>query len=78
MPLIRTESSQHSVNQESRILLALSDLKNSRIKSLRTAATLYELPRSTLTNHARGIVSRVDSRLTGYKLTGLEEESLIK
>jgi hypothetical protein len=48
MPLIRTESSQKSANQEGRILLALNDLKNGRIKSIRVAAELYDIPRSTL------------------------------
>jgi hypothetical protein len=48
MPLIRTESSQKSSNQEGKILLALDDLQNGRIKSLRAAATLYAIPRLTL------------------------------
>jgi molybdenum-dependent DNA-binding transcriptional regulator ModE len=48
MPLIRTESSQKSANQEGRILLALNDIKNSRVKSIRAAAKLYDIPYSTL------------------------------
>jgi hypothetical protein len=69
MPLIRTEDTQKSANKEGKILLALSDLKNSRVKSLRVAAILYEIPKSTLTNRARGVVYRVDSRLNSHKLT---------
>ena len=38
MPPIRTESSQKLANQEGRILLALDDIKNSRIKSIRVVA----------------------------------------
>jgi hypothetical protein len=48
MLLIRTESSQKSANQEGRILLALDDIKNSRVKSIRVVAELYDIPRSTL------------------------------
>jgi hypothetical protein len=44
MPLIRTKSSQKSANQEGRILLALNDIKNSRIKSICAAAKLYNIP----------------------------------
>jgi hypothetical protein len=48
MPPIRTGSSQKLANQEDKILLALSNLKDSRIKSIRAAAMLYAIPRSTL------------------------------
>jgi hypothetical protein len=78
MPPIRSESSQKSANQEGKILLALSDLKDGRIKSLRAAARLYDIPYTTLADRARGVVSRVDSRATSYKLTDLEEDSLVK
>jgi hypothetical protein len=78
MPPIRTESSQKSANQEGRILLALDDIKNGRIKSLREAAKLYDIPRQTLSRRANGIVSRVDTRANSHKLTQLEEDSLIQ
>lgn len=48
MLLIRTESSQKSANQEGRILLALSDIKSDRVKSLHVAAKLYDIPYITL------------------------------
>ncbi|CEO59608.1 hypothetical protein PMG11_04280 [Penicillium brasilianum] len=48
MPPIRVESSHNPANQEGRILLALSDIKDGRIKSIRAAAKLYDIPRSTL------------------------------
>ena len=78
MPLIRTESSHKSANQEGRILLALSDIKDSRIVSIRAAAKLYNLPRSTLQTRAYGIVSRADTRPNSHKLTELEEDSLVE
>jgi hypothetical protein len=43
MPPIRSESSQKLVNQEGKILWALEDLKNGRVKSIRAAATQYPL-----------------------------------
>jgi len=78
MPPIRSESSQKSANQEGRVLLALSDVKNGRIKSLRAAAKLYDIPYTTLHGRANGLTSRVDNRPTGHKLTQLEEDSLIE
>jgi hypothetical protein len=76
MPLIRTESRQKSANQEGRILLALNDLKNSRIRSIRAAAKLYGIPARTLSRRAQGTMSRVDTRPNSHKLTRLEEDSL--
>jgi hypothetical protein len=78
MPPKRTESSRKSANQEGKILLALDDIQNGRIKSLRAAAKLYEIPFSTLQARADGRISRVDKRPTGHKLTQLEEDSLTK
>ncbi|OOQ89515.1 hypothetical protein PEBR_07950 [Penicillium brasilianum] len=76
MPPIRTESSHKLANQEGRILLALSDLKDGRAKSLRAAAKLYEIPFATLQARADGRVSRVDKRPSGHKLTQTEEDAL--
>ncbi|KAJ5583841.1 hypothetical protein N7450_006505 [Penicillium hetheringtonii] len=76
MPPIRTESSQKSANQEGKVLLALSDLKDSRIKSIRAAAKLYAIPCSTLQTRVYGQTSRADKRLSGHKLTQTEEDSL--
>ena len=76
MPLIRSESSQKLANQEGKILLALSDIKDGRINSLRAVAKLYEIPFSTLQARADGRIARVDKRLNRYKLTQLEEDTL--
>jgi hypothetical protein len=76
MPPKRAESAQKSANQEGKILLALRDIKNGRINSLRAAAKLYEIPLTTLHSRATGQTSRVDKRPTGHKLTQLEEDSL--
>jgi hypothetical protein len=69
MTPIRPESRQKAASQEGKILLALSDLKEGRINSIRAAAKLYELPYTTLHARTKGRMSRVDKRLTGHKLT---------
>ncbi|OOQ89508.1 hypothetical protein PEBR_07953 [Penicillium brasilianum] len=76
MPPIRVESSHNPANQEGRILLALSDIKDGRIKSIRAVAKLYDIPRSTLQTRAHGQISRADKRPSGHKLTQYEEDSL--
>ena len=76
MPPIRAESRQKLANQEGNILLALDDIKNGRIKSIRAAARLFGVPESTLRNRAHGVDSRVDIRPNGHKLTQLEKDSL--
>ncbi|KAJ5240732.1 uncharacterized protein N7469_002323 [Penicillium citrinum] len=43
MPPIRTKSSQKPANQEGKILLALDNIKNNCIKSVYTAAKLYNI-----------------------------------
>ena len=78
MPPIRTESSQKPANQEGKILLALNDIKNGRIASIRAAAKLYDIPPRTLSRRANGTISRVDTRANSHKLTQLEEDSLIQ
>jgi hypothetical protein len=76
MPPIRSESRHKLANQEGKILLALSDIKNGRVKSIRAAAKLYEIPHTTLADRAKGVLARVESRPSRLKLTQLEEDSL--
>jgi hypothetical protein len=71
MPPIRPETSQKLAYQEDKILLALDDIKNGRIKSLRAARRLYEVSSTIPHERASGLPSRVDSRLTSHKLTPL-------
>jgi hypothetical protein len=76
MPPKRSESWLKSANQEGKIILALNDLENGRVKTLRAAAKLYEIPLTTLHARTDGRISRVDKRPSGHKLTQLEEDSL--
>jgi hypothetical protein len=66
---IRSESSQKLANREGKILLALDDLQNGRIKSIRVAVKLYKILYATLHYRAQGRLSCVDIRPNGYKLT---------
>ena len=76
MPPIRSESRQKSANQEGKIVLALSDIKNGRVKSIREAARLYAIPRATLQTCAEGVTSIAERRHPRHKLTLLEDDSL--
>jgi Tc5 transposase DNA-binding domain/helix-turn-helix, Psq domain len=78
MPPIRSRSSQDSIEQEGRVLLALQDIKNGRFLSYRAAAKVYNICPMTLSRRAKGITSRADLRANSHKLTQLEEDSLAK
>ncbi|KAJ5261124.1 hypothetical protein N7478_009036 [Penicillium angulare] len=78
MPPIRAQSSRNSAGKEGRILLAVKDIKDGRINSLRAAAKLYDIPHTTLATRVNGVQSRVDIRPNGHKLTQLEEDSLVE
>jgi hypothetical protein len=78
MPPIRSESRQKLANQEGKILLALNDIENGRVNSIRAAARLYEIPHTTLAGRAKGVKARVEKPPNGRKLTQLEEDSLVE
>jgi hypothetical protein len=78
MPPIRDKKSRNSVEQEGRILLALSGLKNGKFRNISEAARIYEVPRTTLIDRHHGIQMKAEKRAAGLKLSANEEESLIK
>ena len=78
MPPIRTQSSQNSIEQEGRILLAIQAIKNQEISTVTRAACTFNVPRSTLRRRLQGVQNRVESRANSHKLTEIEEESLQK
>jgi hypothetical protein len=69
MPPKRTESRQKSIEKDGKILLALQAIHNGQIKSISVAATQFSISRSTLGNRAKGMISCVDIRANGHKLT---------
>lgn len=69
---------RNSIEQEGRILLAISSLKKAEIQSIRQAAQDFQVPYTTLQNRLKGAINRVDTRANSHKLTPNEEESLIR
>jgi hypothetical protein len=78
MPPIPNQNRTNSQEQEGRILLAISDLKNERLPSIRCAARTYNVPYTTLSRRLNGISFGAEKHVNGHKLTQFEEESLIK
>jgi hypothetical protein len=78
MPPIRGENSRNSVEQEGRILLAISDLKNGNISNIYRASAVYNIPRTTLRDRLKGIQQKGEKHANGLKLSTNEEESLVK
>ncbi|EED16700.1 transposon, putative [Talaromyces stipitatus ATCC 10500] len=70
MPPTRTENRQKLVEQEGKILLAISDLKNGKIRSVLRASEIYQIPRTTLRDRLNGIEYRGEKRAN--------KESLLK
>ncbi|EED16659.1 conserved hypothetical protein [Talaromyces stipitatus ATCC 10500] len=78
MPPIRQKDPLQSAQIEGKIELAISDLKNGRIRSIREAARIYTIPRTTLQDRMNGIQYRQITRANHHKLTQSEEDSLVK
>jgi transposase len=76
MPPKRAQSSQNSVEQEGRLLLAIQAIKKEEISSIRDAANRFQVPRSTLQRRLRGTSNRAESRANNHKLTQIDEDSL--
>jgi hypothetical protein len=76
MPPIRTGQTQKRIEQEGRIEIAIQALRNKKVTSVNEAARVYEVPRSTLHDRARGLSSRETTRANCSKLDEIEEDSL--
>lgn len=64
--------------QEARIILAIEAIRTSKKLSQRAAAKIYKVPRATLADRMAGRTYRSDSKANCYKLTDLEEESILQ
>jgi hypothetical protein len=78
MPPIRNKNSKDLIEQEGRILLAISDLQSGKISKIAQAARIYTIPRTTLRDRLKGIEYKGEKRANNHKLTQSEEESLVK
>lgn len=63
---------------ESDLILALNALQSNPKLSVRKAAQIYKVPRSTLQDRRRGVLRKRDSRPHNQKLTSYEEDSIVR
>ena len=64
--------------QEARIILAIEAIRTSKKLSQRSIVKIYKIPLSTLSARMAGRTYRPDSKANCYKLTDLEEDSIIR
>lgn len=65
-------------SREGQLILALEAIKRNQNLSTRTAATIYNVPESTLRSRKKGITSRRDSPPNSKKLIELEEKTIVQ
>jgi hypothetical protein len=63
---------------EADIQLAIFDIKAQRVQSLNQAATIYNVPQSTLFDRRAGKRMRRDCEANSKRLTKLEEEAIVQ
>jgi DDE superfamily endonuclease/helix-turn-helix, Psq domain len=63
---------------EARIILAIEAIRSCRKLSIRAAAKLYNVPKTTLSDRMAGRTSRSETKANCHKLTELEEEVIIR
>ena len=66
-----------SAYKEADMLLAIQAFDSGQIKSMRRAASTFNVPRSTLQTRCTGITPRRDCQPKSKKLTKLEEEVIV-
>ena len=65
-------------SKEARVILALEALKNDKNLSLREAAKIYNVSRTTLTQRRAGKPARRDIPANSRNLTDLEEQTIVQ
>jgi hypothetical protein len=78
MPPHTKKNTQKAAEIEGKIEIAISDLKTQRITSIRQAATIYQVPYTTLHHRLHGMPPKAISNTNKKKLTECEEETLIQ
>nr|KMM67294.1 hypothetical protein CPAG_03629 [Coccidioides posadasii RMSCC 3488] len=78
MPPIRNKNARNSIEIEGRLELAISAFKNEEISSIREAACLFDVPRSTLAHQLKGRPAQVNLHTNSHKLTEPEENQLVQ
>ena len=67
-----------SLSKESQMILALQAIQKSLQLSIRAAAKIYTVNRSTLSMRLKGITARRNTMPNSRKLTDLEESTIIQ
>jgi len=67
-----------SLQQEGRIALAIAALQKGQLRSVTSAAKLYDVPLATLQRRVQGQHARCDTRLSNCKLSDTEELTLVE
>jgi hypothetical protein len=78
MPPKARQSSRNLVEQEGRIQLAISALKKHEISNIQHAATVFNVPRSTLRDRLKGSQFQSEQRANGHRLSENQEISLVQ
>jgi hypothetical protein len=78
MPPKARQNSSNFAEKEERILLAISALEKQKICNICEAARFYNVSRTTLQRRLNGTASRAETRANSYKMTQIEEESLVR
>ena len=78
MPPIRKKTRQKLAQREGPLLIAVRAIEKGEIRSIREAARIFNVPRSTLRGRVNGQTSRPDTRANNHTLTVQEEASLVK
>jgi phage antirepressor YoqD-like protein len=73
---IRHERRQKLIEQEGRIEFAIQAIKNHTITSIREAARVFDVPRTTLQDRLKGVIHKPIQRPNIIKLNPIEKDSL--
>jgi len=76
MPPKRSNFGHTRENQEGRLILAIKALKPDKNLTVRGAASLYDVPKSTLRDRCSGKTDRTTTRANGHRLTLYKEDAL--
>jgi hypothetical protein len=78
MPQKQRQSRQNLVEQEGRLQLAIQALKRHEIQSIRRAAEVYNVPRSTLQDRLSGHLFQPELRNHMHRLNETQESALVQ
>ena len=73
-----TTQRTQKLQREGRLALSTQAVQTRQIKSLRQAATLYNIPRTTLRRRLNGILPQASANARKRKLSPTKEQSLVK